>query len=76
MINLTSPSINNQAIKNVLKVLKTKKFSDGQFQTSAEELIKKKIKSNFIALTQSCTDALEMASIIMVPFILQPIPIL
>lgn len=42
MINLTSPSINNQAIKNVLKVLKTKKFTDGQFQTSAEELIKKK----------------------------------
>lgn len=64
MIHLTSPSINNQAIKNVLKVLKTKKFTDGQFQTSAEELIKKKIKSNFIALTQSCTDALEMASII------------
>ena len=42
MINLTSPSIDNQAIKNVLKVLKTKKISDGQFQTSAEELIKKK----------------------------------
>lgn len=65
MIHLTSPSINKQATKNVLKVMKAKKFADGQFQTNAEEFIRKKIKSNFVALTQSCTDALEMASIIL-----------
>ena len=64
MIHLTKPSINNYAIQNVLKVLKSKKFADGEFQSKAEALISKKIKSKFVALTQSCTDALEMASII------------
>ena len=65
MIHLTKPSINNYAIQNVLKVLKSKKFADGEFQSKAEALISKKIKSKFVALTQSCTDALEMSSLVL-----------
>ncbi len=62
MIFFSKPSISQKEISNINKVLKNKIFSDGFFQKKTEILIKKKIKSKFIALTQSCTDALEMAS--------------
>ena len=62
LIFFSKPSISQKEISNINKVLKNKIFSDGFFQKKTEILIKKKIKSKFIALTQSCTDALEMAS--------------
>ena len=42
------------------QVFKKQKFTDGYFQQKCEKLIKRKINSNFIALTQSCTSALEI----------------
>jgi len=62
LIYFSKPSISEKEISNVNKVLKNKIFTDGFFQKKAEFLIKKKINSKFIALTQSCTDALEMAA--------------
>jgi dTDP-4-amino-4,6-dideoxygalactose transaminase len=62
LIFFSKPSITNKEIKNVNKVLKKGILTDGYFQKKTELLIKKKIKSKFIALTQSCTDALELAS--------------
>ena len=62
MIFFSKPSITSKEIKNVNKVLKKGILADGYFQKKTELLIKKKIKSKFIALTQSCTDALELAS--------------
>jgi dTDP-4-amino-4,6-dideoxygalactose transaminase len=61
MIFFSKPSITKTEISNVNKVLKSGVFTDGYFQKKTEALIKKKINSNFIALTQSCTDALELA---------------
>ena len=62
MILFSKPSITKKEIKNVNQVLKSKIFTDGFFQKKSEYIIKKKINSNFVALTQSCTDALEMAA--------------
>ena len=61
MIFYSKPSITNNEFKFVKKVLTKKILTDGFFQKKVESIIKIKIKSNFIALTQSCTDALEMA---------------
>ena len=62
MIFFSKPSISQKEIKNINKVLKNNVFTDGFFQKRTEALIKKKINSRFIALTQSCTDALEMSA--------------
>ena len=62
LIFFSKPSITQKEIRNVNKVLKKGILTDGYFQKKTESLIKKRIKSKFIALTQSCTDALELAS--------------
>ena len=62
MIYFSKPSITKKEILNVNKVLKSGILTDGFFQKKTETLIKKKINSKFIALTQSCTDALELAA--------------
>ena len=62
MIYFSKPSITKKEISNVNKVLKSGILTDGFFQKKTEALIKKKINSKFIALTQSCTDALELAA--------------
>lgn len=62
MILFSKPSVTKKELKFVKQVLNKKILTDGFFQNKAEKLIKKKINSNFIALTQSCTDALEMAA--------------
>ena len=62
MIFFSKPSISQKEIKNINKVLKNNVFTDGFFQKRTEALIKKKINSRFVALTQSCTDALEMSA--------------
>ena len=63
-IPLNKLYINNEAKKFINIVISSKKFADGLFQKKCEKFIKKKVKSNFIALTQSCTSALEIASIL------------
>ena len=62
MILFSKPSITKKELKFVNQALNKKILTDGFFQKKAESVIKKKINSNFIALTQSCTDALEMAA--------------
>ncbi len=62
MILFSKPSITKKELQHVNQVLKKKILTDGYFQKKAELILKKRIKSNFIALTQSCTDALEMAA--------------
>ena len=62
LIFFSKPSISQKEIKNINKVLKNNVFTDGFFQKRTEALIKKKINSRFVALTQSCTDALEMSA--------------
>ena len=51
--------------KYINKVFKNGKFTDGIFQKKCENLIKKKIKSKFVALTQNCSSALEIAILLL-----------
>ena len=64
MINLSEPNISKKEISLVAKVLNSKDLVDGYYQSSAEKLIKKIIKAKYVALTQSCSSALEAASIL------------
>ena len=64
MIPITKPSLNQTDFSHIKKVLRSKILTDGIFQQKAELLIKKYIKSKFIALTHSCTAALEISSIL------------
>ena len=64
MIPLTKPSINKNEIQYFKKILNSKILTDGYFQKKTESLIKKQIKSNFVAITHSCTAALEISSIL------------
>ena len=56
--------VNKSDKKYVNKVFKNNKFTDGEFQAKCELLIKRKINSKYIALTQNCTSALEIAMIL------------
>ncbi len=51
--------------KHINKVFKNGKFTDGIFQKKCENFIKKNIKSKFVALTQSCSSALEIAILLL-----------
>ena len=64
MIPITKPSIDSEDHKYIKKVLSSKILTDGYFQNKTEELIKSKLNSKFIALTQSCTAALEISAIL------------
>lgn len=64
MIPITKPSLNITDYSYIKKVLRSKILTDGLFQQKAEKLIKKFIKSKFIALTHSCTAALEISGIL------------
>ena len=65
MIPITKPYVQNSDLKFVKNVFNSKIFTDGKYQKKTEFLIKKLIKSKFIALTQSCTSALEISSILL-----------
>jgi len=65
MIELTGPNLSSTENKFIFKVLKSKKLVDGFFQAMAEKKIKDIIKSEYVALTQSCTSALEVAAILL-----------
>ena len=64
MIPITKPSINNSDIRYIKKVLKTKILTDGYYQKKTELLIKNYLNSKFVALTNSCTAALEISAIL------------
>jgi len=64
MIYFSKPYISNLEFRNVQKVLKSGVLTDGFYQNLTEKIIKKKIKSKYIALTQSCSDALELACLL------------
>ena len=64
MIPITKPSIDKSDFKFLKQALKSKILTDGFFQQKTEQLIKKHIKSRFVALTHSCTAALEISAIL------------
>jgi len=65
MIPITKPYVQNSDLKFIKNVFNSKIFTDGKYQKKTEFLIQKLIKSKFIALTQSCTSALEISSILL-----------
>ena len=64
MIPLTKPALNQNEIRYLKKTLNSKILTDGFFQKKTEFLIKKQINSKFVAVTHSCTAALEISSIL------------
>ena len=64
MIPITKPSLDISDLRYIKNVIKSKILTDGYYQKKTEELIKKLIKSKFVSLTQSCTAALEISSIL------------
>ena len=65
MIPISKPYINILETRYIQKVLSSKILVDGYFQQKVERIIEKRINSNSISLTQSCTHALEIASILL-----------
>lgn len=65
MISLNEPNILDGDIKRISKLLRSKKLVDGLYQNKTQQLIKDILKVKFVALTQSCSDALEAASLIL-----------
>jgi dTDP-4-amino-4,6-dideoxygalactose transaminase len=65
MIPISRPFFNKLEKKYLDQVLNSKILVDGPFQHKVEKIIEKKIKSKSISLTQSCTHALEIASILL-----------
>ena len=64
-ILFNKPYVSKIDKKYINKVFKNGKFTDGMFQKKCENLIKKKIKSKFVALTQNCSSALEIAILLL-----------
>tara|TARA_B100000767_G_C19744285_1_gene527716 strand:- start:8 stop:1156 length:1149 start_codon:yes stop_codon:yes gene_type:complete len=64
MIPLSKPSINKKELEYIQHIFKSKILTDGYFQKQVEKRIKKLINSNFIAVTQSCTSALEISALL------------
>ena len=62
MIYFSKPTISKKEISNINKVLQLGVLTNGYYQKKTESIIQKEINSKFIALTQSCTDALELAA--------------
>jgi dTDP-4-amino-4,6-dideoxygalactose transaminase len=65
MIPISRPFFNKLEKKYLDQVLDSKILVDGPFQHKVEKIIEKKIQSKSISLTQSCTHALEIASILL-----------
>ena len=64
MIPITKPYIEKDDLKFLNKVVDSKILTDGFFQKKCESIIKKKLKSKFVAITHSCTAALEISSML------------
>jgi dTDP-4-amino-4,6-dideoxygalactose transaminase len=64
LIPITKPSLDKNDLKHIKNVLSSKILTDGFYQKKSENIIKNYIKSKFIALTHSCTAALEISGIL------------
>ncbi len=64
VIPITKPSLNKNDLKHIKNVLSSKILTDGYYQKKSEDFIKNYIKSKFVAVTHSCTAALEISSIL------------
>ncbi len=64
MIPVSNPYIDIKDLKFFKKIFKSKILTDGFFQKKCEEIIRKKISSKFVAVTHSCTGALEISSLL------------
>ena len=65
MMPISRPFFNKDEKKYVNQVINSKILVDGIFQRKVENIIERKINSRSISLTQSCTHALEIASILL-----------
>ena len=63
-IKFNIPYDTKSSKKNILKVLKNKKFADGEFQKKCQLFIQNKINSKCVELTHSCSSALEIAMLL------------
>ena len=63
-IEFNKPYIIDTDKKHIYEVFKKNKYADGFYQKECENFIKTKIETNFVALTQNCTSALEIAMIL------------
>ena len=64
MIPITKPYIEKDDLKFLKKVVDSKILTDGYFQKKCEKIIRKKLNSKFVAITHSCTAALEISAIL------------
>ena len=64
MIPITKPSLDKSDLKHIRNVLLSKILTDGFYQKQSEDIIKSYIKSKFVAVTHSCTAALEISAIL------------
>ena len=64
MIPITKPSLDKSDLKHIKNVLLSKILTDGFYQGKCESIIKNYLKSKFIAVTHSCTAALEISAIL------------
>ena len=64
MIPLSKPFIEKKDLIYLKKVLNSKILTDGYFQKKCENLIKTVLNSKFVALTNSCTAALEISALL------------
>jgi len=64
LIPITKPSLDKNDLKHIKNVLTSKILTDGYYQKKSEEIIKNYIRSKFVALTHSCTAALEISTIL------------
>jgi len=65
MISFNEPRISGFDKKNINKVLSSKKLIDGLYQRNTADLLKKIISSSYVELTQSGSNALEIASLLL-----------
>ena len=61
MIHFNKPNITKIDIKNLIKVCKSKFLTKTKFNSLTSKYLQKKINSKYISLTQSGSDALEVA---------------
>ena len=64
MIPITKPFLNKNELKHIKNVLFSKILTDGYYQAKTENIIKNYLKSKFVAVTHSCTAALEISAIL------------
>ena len=64
LIPITKPSLDKNDLKHIKNVLSSRILTDGFYQKRSEDIIKSYIKSKFVAVTHSCTAALEISSIL------------